>query len=355
MATDPTQAIERIRKLMALTEGRGASENEATIAASMVQRLLAEHNLSMAAVEASGGATQAGGKREKSQAAYRQVYKWQRRLMASVADVNYCACFEREEWVDGKGSQERKPVFDGYDLIGRVDNVTTVKVMFEYLVEAIERLARDAVGNDPTQYFTRPAHSFKEGCADRLTERLTEQKRDLVEAQEREAKDRQAAARHPGAAPGTAVAILLRDLVQDEKDLNEDVRRGVEPGTTARERFERDQESRRVIAEREARLAALIAQGIDKRVAWYMSVGYDRERAEQLAAPQASKPETETQKRKRTEQEERADRRYYESQQSRARREARRLDPAAYQMGKDAGERVSLNRQIDEDRKRRLT
>lgn len=49
-----TNIIARIPKLTALTTERGASGAEATLVAEHVQRLLAEHNLSMAAVEATG-------------------------------------------------------------------------------------------------------------------------------------------------------------------------------------------------------------------------------------------------------------------------------------------------------------
>src|SRR4051812_48343500 len=90
--------INRIQKLMALTEGRGATEAEAALAASHVQRLLAEHNLSMAHIEASGGSSGADGKRERTGVNRKQVYKWQRELMAALAELNYCKPLTKWEY-----------------------------------------------------------------------------------------------------------------------------------------------------------------------------------------------------------------------------------------------------------------
>lgn len=355
MATE-LKIIERIQKLMNVKQERGASEAEAAMAAKLVQQLLAEHNLSMAAIDRAGGTADAGGKRVKDQAGFKQVYKWQQRLMRKVAEANYCTALIRHEWVDKGGSQGLKYVFDGYDLIGRVDNVTTVKLMFEYLLQAIERLARESVDNDPTRYFTREAHSFKEGCADRLMERVEEQFEEMVQAQEQRAREQQAAARHPGAAPtGTAVAILLRDVAQDERDFNEDVRLGLEPGTTRRNREERKAREEQRIRERDAKMESLMAQGIGKEVAWYMVNGYSREEAENFANPRLSGEPARPKTKREQEREEAADRRYYEREARRQARENARLDRSAYRRGEAAGDTVSLNRQIDEQKRGRLT
>ena len=353
MSTD-LKIIERIQKLMNVTQARGASEAEAAMAARLVQGLLAEHNLSMAAIDRTGGAVSEGGKRVKDTAGFKQVYKWQQRLMKHVAEANYCHALVRHAWVDKNGSQGAKYVFDGYDLIGRVDNVTTVKLMFEYLLEAIERLARESVGNDPTRYFTREAHSFKEGCADRLMERVRDQFEEMAKAQEQKVREQQAAARHPGAAPGTAVAILLRDVVQDERDFNEDLRLGLEPGTTRREREECKAREEQRVRERDAKMASLLAQGIGKEVAWYMANGYSREDAESFANPRLSDKPARPQTKREQEREEAANRRFWEREARRQAREERRLDRTAYRKGEAAGDTVSLNRQIDEQKRGRL-
>jgi len=349
-STASEAVISRIRKLMALTTDAGATEAEAALAASHVQRILAEHNLSMAAVEASGGATNSeGGKRERTAVNKRQVYSWQRHLMKTVAEVNYCVALAR--FKVGRGQK----IFDGYDLIGRVDNVTTVSLMFEYLLEAIERLARNFVGNDPARYFTREAHSFKEGCAYRLHERLEEQFKALLEEQAKKEREEKARSSHPGAAPGTGLVLYLGDVVQREKDLNNDLIKGLEPGTTARNRERHAAEARAASDRRQAIYDANVGPH-GHEVATYMSYGYSLDRAQEFARQQSepSKPETEAQKRKRLEREKKAEKRAAEQWRRREQREANRLDQNAYWSGHEAGDEVSLNRQIDEDCKKRI-
>lgn len=346
--TDDT-IIARIRKLMALTADRGATEAEAQLASSHVQRLLAEHNLSMATVEASGQSSGDGGKRVKEGVGSRQVYKWQRDLMAAVAELNYCKAFAK--W-QNRGWNKAK-VFDGYELIGRVDNVATTKVMFEYLQQTIERLAREDVGGDAKQFFTRYAHSFKQGCADRVWARLREEQMRVVKEQERKAREQNVRNQHPGAASTNLPAVMLSDVIQAEIDLNEDFIQGLTPGTTARVRAEVKAKSAAHLAERDRKYAEAIMAGHSHEVAQYISWGYTPERATELAIPveQApKKPETDAQRRKRMAREEADNRRYWERQ---ARRDDK-IDRDGYRAGNEAGADISLNRQVDEDRKRRL-
>lgn len=329
--------INRIQKLMALTEGRGATEAEAALAASHVQRLLAEHNLSMAHVEASGGSSGKDGKRERTGVDRKQVYKWQRELMAALAELNYCKPLTKWEFRNGG----KVKVFAGYELIGRSANVATTAAMFDYLLHAIERVARDEV-KDPALYFTRYAHSFKEGASVRLVERLQQKKREIVAQADRDAREQKARASHPGST-GTAVVIFMSDLVQDEEDANHDLYAGLPAGTTAARRREREAES----AVAEAKRKALVEAGEDPDIAWYLSMGYDEERARELATPAAPKIETEAQRKKRIEKEHRDDRRWQERVYNRQQREAARLDPTAYRKGHEAADDIGLDTQIE--------
>jgi hypothetical protein len=338
---DP-QVIAKIQKLMALTAERGASEHEAEIAAGHVQRLLAEHNLTLAAIEASGADTGAGGKRTKEAINRRQVYRWQRTLMGATAQLNFCLALERYDH-----SRRGAPVFNGYSLIGRVDNVATTKVMFEYLIQTIERLARADVGGDPSQFFTRAAHSFKEGCSHRLVERLKLREAEIIEQQAREARERDAANRHPAATTSNALTIVLSDVIQAEADFNNDVRYGYEPGTTARRRAEQAAKSAATEVENKRRFAEAVEMGMSADAAYWYAAGYDRNRAEELARPVQPKLETDAQRKKRQAREQRQDDAWRQRYHARQRREAARLDWGAYQRGHAAGKDVSLDRQID--------
>jgi hypothetical protein len=328
--------IDRARKLMAMTVERGASETEAATAARILQQMMAEHNLSFTHIEATGGTTSTGGTRTRENVGRRQVYQWQRSLMKAVASMNFCTSLERFE------HRMRGPaIFDGYDLIGRIDNVTTATLMFDYLLATIERLARAEVNNDPTQFFTRYAHSFKEGVSDRLVERLRTQRDEIVAEQERKAKE--AAAAQP---TGCTLPALLSDVFNSEAELNNDMVNDWEPGTTARKRMEREAADRARAAERAPRFAFAKAQGHSDEVASWYSYGYDMERAIELAKPSKPrlvKPETDKQRARRERKEENESRRYYKRRE----REASRLDHDAYRSGKAAGNDVSLARQVD--------
>lgn len=345
MQTQPTEldlVVSKIRKLMALTTDRGATEHEASIAAEHVQRLMAEHNLSMATVEASGASAGKGAQRVKEGVERRQVYKWQRLLMSSIAELNMCKAFARFQ----DRGWSKAAVFDGYELIGREANVISTKLMFEYLLQTIERLAREDVGGDPTQFFTRYAHSFKEGCSDRLVERLQKRREEILREQEKKVKEEAARAKHPGAVHSNLPAIILRDVIQTEEDLNNDFQRGWEPGTTAKMRAENEAKE----AARREKEASLIKAGYLPLVAYYMSVGYDEDRAYRLAGPteeaKPEKEETEAQRRKRERREERQWERWHRQEQ----RERNRLDQGAYRKGHAAGSEVSLDQQVGRER-----
>jgi hypothetical protein len=327
--------VTKIHKLLAFTVERGASEHEAATATGHVQRLLAENNLSMATVEAAGGDAGSAGKREKGNVNRRQVYRWQRELMAAIAKLNYCHLT-----LNWKCTRSSSKAFDGYELIGRAANVATARGTFDYLTATIERLARDDV-KDASQYFTRYAHSFKEGCSDRLVERLRAKAEEL--AAEAVAK-RDAAARN-GAGNGRAL-ITLDDVAQMEADLNNDFLRGWAPGTTAaaRAKSEADQVQRK--AERAAKKAQAIADGVPANVAEWMSYGYSREMAEKMAGPSTDKPETDAQRRRREAQERRRSDTYWSRYEARQAREAARLDPTGYRRGRDAGQDVGLDPQV---------
>lgn len=337
--------INRIRKLMSLTADRGASEAEASLAAEHVQRLLAEHNLSIAAIEMSGASSGEGGKRVREGVNTRQVYKWQRSLMNAVAELNFCKAFTKFT-----KHYKKAAIFEGYELIGRVDNVTSAQVMFEYLQQTIERLAREDVGGDATQFFTKYAHSFKHGCSDRVVSRLQNEQRRIVEEQAQKAKEQNVRSRHPGAVSSNLPAITLSDIIQNETDLNNDFIQGWAPGTTAQRRAAREARDNAAEIARKAVYDAAIAVGHSHEIAYYMSYGYDLERAIELATPEERKPETEAQKKKRQAREEASNNRYWE----RVYRENRKTDNTGYRKGQAAGDGVSLNRQIDEKQQRKL-
>lgn len=285
----------------------------------------------MASIEAAGGQSGDDGKRVKDGVGNRASYKWQRTLMAALAELNFCYCKEEFKY------HRHTTSFDGYQLIGRAANVASARVMFEYLLQTIDRLAKAEV-QDPGQYFTRYAHSFKEGCADRVIDRLKDRRAEEVAAAKQKAREDKVRNSHPGAATGNALVVVLGDYVQDEEDLNNDFRRGWGPGTTKRRRAEEGQECY------EARKAEWLARDPDINPTRldYLAQGFTSAQVDELLKPEPVKAETDAQRRKRKEREQREHDRW---QQQRDRQHGKK-DWAGYNRGQEAGADVGLDKQV---------
>ena len=267
----------RISKLLAIQEGRGATEAEAALAAEHVQRLLQEHNLTLGEVEARGESTQ--DKREKQETGLKAMYRYQQTLIEAVADNFFCLHRVRKIWVPGDKRQKTvmryNPATDKREphrlkhqvvLVGRQVNVTVCLQTYVYLIEAIHRAVREA-GYD---HRGREGKWFLEGAASRLAERLRERRL--------EAELESAAKVAPGG-NGTHRELVLSDVYGSEADLNNDALCGYPLGTTAARKREAAERSARQQAEHER----LVAEGVDDTEAWYRAYGYSEERAAELA------------------------------------------------------------------------
>lgn len=120
------KVIEKIRKLLAMTEENGASENEAIIAALKTQKLMTEYNLTVADV--------ADEHQEKSEIVEVPVdagtkYKWKYRL-ANIIAVNFCC----KVFVVGKSSV----VFYGYK-----NHADVASEVFRFLFNTGNKLANN--------------------------------------------------------------------------------------------------------------------------------------------------------------------------------------------------------------------
>lgn len=341
--------ITKIQALCALRDDAGATEAEAANAAEKVQYLLAKYNLDMATVLASGGKSDAGSERAKVQATDRTVYVWRRNLMKRVGKVNFCHISLRTV---PKGD---KTVFDGFEIIGRQANVAATRIMYDYLTQAIERLAREWATGEGHNIFAKPAILFREGCAERLMDRLSHRYDEILRKQREEAEAARAAnAQYAGS---TLPAVILADYAMEENELNKDLRRGDEPGTATRARKEREA--------KDAAMAALMKDtGCSWSVAWdvvYRGTALEDALAQEAAAAArrataaTPKPETDAQRRKREEREERRDQRWWQSRQARQDREDERRSNSGYRAGHAAGGNIGLDPQVDNQTSRRIT
>lgn len=215
---DPA-VVARIRKLLNLSKDGAASDNEQEQAASKAQKLMLEHNVSVATVEASNE-TSTVAKRKKESSKGSAMYEWQQGLMQATAHTNFCFVTVRQSW-NGYRYMPK-----GYDLVGREENVVSTQLLFDYLRSTVERLAQDYVDGDYRRKMSVEAMSFKRGCADRICSRLYERHREALAAQKSAVQS-----------GGNALVPIMEDWAESERCANQDFRDGLPPGTTAHRKF----------------------------------------------------------------------------------------------------------------------
>lgn len=183
--TEMDRVIAKIQKLLLRTKGdAGTSEAEAQTAMKLAQDLLSKYNLDMAAVEAAQGPGGSVVERVKEEVKGRTRFKWQRELAKYVAEANFCYRLLQyeEKYIDCK-DQYGDPSFRRHKtyrhvFVGRKGNVISAQLLFSYLTETIEA---NVPLTDASKRFSRSAISWREGCADRLCERLAQRRNDLIQ------------------------------------------------------------------------------------------------------------------------------------------------------------------------------
>lgn len=312
--------IEKVRKLLAMANGN-ANENEAAIAAAKAAQLLEAYNLDMAVIGASATAKRKDQKRAGG------LYQWQRNLWYAVAKLNFC----HYTYTRGLRAGEQYE----HQIIGSQANVISTEVMAEYLQSTVERLARYWVKiNYPNKsVFIKPAIAYREGVATSISNRIwTLRNQKLAEDEAKRKADREAA-RAMGV--NTENALILQDVINTEEDLNNDYIWGYEPGTSAMHR--RQREAKQAKAEADAK------EALRKQAEWDLA-------HPELAAKRKAKDKA---------QEEEMYRRWAREDAKRRNRkptaeEERRNMPSFYD-GYDAGQKVSLDKQVDNRQNKQIS
>lgn len=313
--TVPVKIIDRIRKLLAMSaSGSGATEAEATTYAEKAQELLGQWNLEMSEV-GSGETSAVDGTRTKDQTKMSAAHEWQANLMSSVARNNFCfhatkVVHDRRANGTGKMRDRRR-----HFLVGRQVNIEMTVGVYSYLVASMERLCpyEDSRGRSYKSWF--------DGCVERLSARLTEQ-RQMSEAESR--------ARRAEPSRGSGTDLVLADVYSSEEDLNYDFRFDLTPGTTAARRAKREQEDRDAAAQYRA-----------------------YREANPYPTPSATEVSTHVEtpaERKAREKQERASARWHESYERRQEKAESKIDRTAYRQGQTTGGEIGLDRQVGSSR-----
>ena len=311
--------LRRAKKLLALAHDGAATEAEAALAAEKLQALLQDRGLTMAQV----GATSTEPDDRKVEKTDRGAFGPQHSIMEVLAENNFCLhrtvrVKSTDPRAEHTGWRTKKHM-----LVGRAINVDATLMMYDYLVEAMERCAADAGFAKRSQ----DRNFYLTGMVSRIVDRLVEKRRQ----RERES---QAAARPR--CNGTGRELVLTDVYGSESDLNNDALNNFPAGTTAANRRKAEERMNARAAERDR----LVAEGVDPDVAWYRAHGYGEDEAKAAIKRNNRRRGG----RGRTQNWTRGDEAYY-----------RKINSSAYKAGRVAGAEVGLDDQVGATRRKAIT
>lgn len=239
LSPEAQRAIRQVEKLLRLA-AKHPTEAEGISAANKAQQLLLAYNLDMATVERGSDS----GRREDAKMKG-GLYQYQRDLWEAVARLNFCLYWNQYVYDKDKVGRRKATWRDRYDgvtasvirvkggynfvhrVVGRVVNTTATRVMAEYLEQTIERLTRERLNGEGTQYFTRWAISYREGIAERVIKKIEERRRDQLSEERKEARAAEKRAADAAMAPASsATTLTLSSYTKSERDANYDVIHG---------------------------------------------------------------------------------------------------------------------------------
>jgi hypothetical protein len=157
-----SKIVERIQKLLALSQS--SNEHEAALALAKAQALLAEHNLSVAQVQARSGAKPVYLKEVVNLNSHEN---WRRELLARIARQNFCRTVLLRH--------------TSMAIIGELVNTQAVQAMYASVVPQLEKLASAWYQVYRYQGGDVPARTWKNnfflGAVVTIGERLVEEQR----------------------------------------------------------------------------------------------------------------------------------------------------------------------------------
>lgn len=319
--TDTVEA--KIEKLLRMAAGN-ANENESAVALQLAQKLADAHNLDIGTI----GKTGARSDTKVSKG----LYPYQRDLYAGLASLNHCKCWLEKGLRRGQSYQIR--------LLGSKINVTIVQNMADYLEAAVNAMVRDRFGGGGA-YFSKDANAYRQGMVDTLIRRVT-RKREEEEAERlRQKREQDARTRHPGAATENAI-VLISDVKREEEKANYDYLNGEGAWD-----------------EKEARIAASIERSrkaAEEYEAWQLAnpEAVAKEEAERAKLAERRRKEQERNEARREKaRQARIDEHGYDPQDYKPRK-ATVYDNDAYWTGRDDGNEVGLDDQIDQQKRKAI-
>jgi len=171
MPEEKESILKRIQKLLKMSIENGASENEAMLAADKAQKLLQEHNLSIADIKDD---SQAEPMDSEDVEVDRDL--WKGYIRNATAKLYFCTTYTTMKL--DKHYRKVKVI----TFVGRKSNRLVATEMCKYFINTIDRLAIEEFKEVPGSRasINKMSHAFKQGAASRLAGRLREKYEEIA-------------------------------------------------------------------------------------------------------------------------------------------------------------------------------
>jgi len=151
-----SKIIDKIGKLLKLAES--PNMEEASSALEKANQLLKEHNLQMSDI------SEKSDLKEVIYGESGRIVTWKKILLNEIAQFNYCTIILSKTYLNNlKNGASR------FIIYGREDNIVSTKMMYEYLVSAIDRISENE--RKSNKYFN--INDFKNGAVQNIARRLS--------------------------------------------------------------------------------------------------------------------------------------------------------------------------------------
>ena len=163
MTEEKESVLNRIQKLLKMSTENGASENEAMLAADKAQKLLQEHNLSIADIKDD---SQVEPMESEDVEVDRDL--WKGYIRNATAKLYFCSTYSTMK-LDTHYKRVKVITF-----VGRKSNRMVATEMCKYFINTVNRLADEEFREVPGSRasINKMAHAFKQGAASKLSSRL---------------------------------------------------------------------------------------------------------------------------------------------------------------------------------------
>ena len=171
MTDEKESVLNRIQKLLKMSTENGASENEAMLAADKAQKLLQEHNLSIADLK---DEDQVEPMDSEDVEVDRDL--WKGYIRNATAKLYFCKTYTTMK-LDKHYKRIKVITF-----VGRKSNRMVATEMCKYFINTVDRLAAEEFKEVPGSRATinKMAHAFKQGAASKLSSRLNERYNEIA-------------------------------------------------------------------------------------------------------------------------------------------------------------------------------